>query len=55
MQHRIQVRLLFGADAVAAHFAMGDRLQIHHLDQLVHCHFIREVGLVAQYQQGDAV
>ena len=43
VQHGIQIRLFFGADAVAAHFTMGDRLQIHRVNQLVDRQFIRQV------------
>jgi hypothetical protein len=54
-QHDVQVGLLLGADAVAAHLAPRHRRQVQLLNQLVDGEVVRQVRLVAQHQQRDAV
>lgn len=55
MQDCVEVGLLFGADPVAADFAVRDRLEVHLVDQLIHRQLDREIGLVAEDQERDAV
>ncbi|EFE41156.1 hypothetical protein TRV_04105 [Trichophyton verrucosum HKI 0517] len=54
-QHGVEVGLFLCADAVAAHLALRDALQLHRVDQLVDAQHVRQVGLVAQHQQRDAL
>lgn len=55
MQNSIEVRLLFSADPIAAHFAMSDGFQVHLVDQIVDRQLLRKVGLVPKNQQWDPV
>jgi hypothetical protein len=54
-QHDVEVGLLLGADAVAAHLAPRHRRQVQLLDQLVDREVLGQVRLVAQHQERDAV
>lgn len=53
MEDGIEVGLLFRTDAIAAHFAMGDGVQIEGFDDLVRTRVVRQIGLVAQDQERD--
>lgn len=55
VQHGVEIGLFFGADAIAADLAVGDGFEVHGFDQLIDRQFDREIGLVAQYQEWDAI
>lgn len=54
LQHRIQVRLLFRADAITGYLSMRDRLETQRLDQLVDACVAWKIGLVAEDEKRDS-
>lgn len=55
LEDRLEVGLFLGRDAIAGNFSVADALQVHGVDQLIHCQLIREIRLVAQDEQRDAL
>jgi hypothetical protein len=55
LQDGIQVRLFFGAYAIAGDLAMGHALQVQRVDQLVYREMATKVGLIAQDQERDTL
>lgn len=53
LQSNVDVDLVLGRDRVARHFTVGNLLQVHDLDDLVHSQCSGQVILVAQDQDGD--
>lgn len=51
----IDVDRIFGGDRVAADLAVGERLQLQPLDQLVYAYGCTKIILVAQDQRRDAL
>lgn len=55
LQDSIQIGFLFRAYTIAAHFTMGNALQIQRIDQLVDRHLLLEIRFVAQDEQRDTL
>lgn len=55
LQHRIEIHLLLGRDPITADLPSGDAFQIHRINQLVDTQPFRQIGFVAQHQQGDTL
>lgn len=53
LQSNVDVDLVLGRDRVARYFTVGNLLQVHDLDDLVHSQCAGQVVLVAQDQDGD--
>ena len=51
LQNSIEIRFLFGTDAVAGYLAMGHALQVQGFDQLVHREMAAKIRLVTQDQE----
>ena len=53
LQNSIEIRFLFGTDAVAGYLAVGHALQVQGFDQLVHREMAAKIRLVTQDQEWD--
>jgi hypothetical protein len=55
VQDSVKIGFLLGANTITAYFAMGDRFQIHRLDDLINRQLVWKIGLVPEDQEGDAI
>lgn len=55
LEDRLEIGLFLGRDAIAGYFSVADALQVHGVDQLIHGQLIREIRLITQDEQRDAL
>lgn len=55
LEHGVEIGLLLCADAVAADFAVRNGSEVERLNQVVDRELVREIGLVSQDQERDAL